>query len=309
MAAGGHHSCRSPATLPAFAYRMPAWVEKADGTRIEIAANCRFGRGPGNTIVLGSPSTSRRHAEIHSQTSETGAEYWIVDLGSTNGTVRNGRRLIIPCILADGDVLSFGDERFVFRTDHQKAPSETAAVVGTATVRVLAPDLCWLLMVDIKRYTSLTCRLEAGSLSLTVGRWFRQCRDAIETNGGSVDKLLGDGIFAYWRHSPEAPARVNRALLDLGQLQRARDPDFRIVVHLGDVLIEGGIGGANNISGSEVIYVFRMEKVCSRLQVDSIVSDKAREELSSMWHFAPLGRHRLGGFPGAHPMFRLIGTV
>ncbi|MCX6953436.1 MAG: hypothetical protein NTV51_14905, partial [Verrucomicrobia bacterium] len=88
-------------------------------------------------------------------------------------------------------------------------------------------------------------------------------------------------------------------------LQRARDPDFRLVLHHGLASISGGAGGADNLSGADVIYVFRMEKVCSKLGGDSIVSAAALAALPPECRCEPAGAHALDGFPGVHDLHRL----
>ena len=190
---------------------MSAWIEKSDGSRVAIETNCYFGRAHANTVQLQSPGASRRHAHLHAQRAEGGTEYWIADLGSTNGTLRNGKRVTIPCRLKDGDVITIMDEGFVFRTA-EEAANASLETTAPPTELVRASQQCWLLMVDIKRYTNLSRQLDTDTLSLKVGTWLRQCRDAIEGAGGVVDKFLGDAIFAYWKHSPEAPDQVAGAL-------------------------------------------------------------------------------------------------
>lgn len=283
---------------------MNCWIEKSDGTRVPLEANCYFGRSHANTIRLESPGASRRHAHIHAQQAENSTEYWLADLGSTNGTLRNGKRITLPCRLRDGDVVSILGESFVFRLE-KKSTAPFYDTEAPATVPVRANPQCWLLMVDIKRFTNLSRQLDTDTLSLKVGVWLRQCRDAVEAAGGIVDKFLGDAIFAYWIHGPDASDKLGDALRALQQLQRQRDPDFRIVLHFAKPTMEGGAGGANNLSGQEVIYVFRLEKVCSALQTDSIVSDAAREALPADWPCEPLGEHPLDGFPGVHAVHRL----
>jgi class 3 adenylate cyclase len=161
-------------------------------------------------------------------------------------------------------------------------------------------------MVDIKRYTSLSRQLDTNSLSLKIGTWLRHNRDAIESAGGVVDKFLGDAIFAYWKNNAEAPALVSRALQQLMVLQQQRDPDFRIVLHHAATTLEGGAGGANNLSGPEIIYTFRLEKVCSGLGTDTIVSSAAAAVLPAPWTCESMGRHPLDGFPGTHEVFQLV---
>lgn len=66
-----------------------------------------IGRGPMNAVVLSSPSVSRQHAVIEQREGT-----WIIrDLGSTNGTQANGKR-ITEHILMVGESLQLGEERF-----------------------------------------------------------------------------------------------------------------------------------------------------------------------------------------------------
>ena len=96
--------------------------------------------------------------------------------------------------------------------------------------------------------------------------------------------------------------RISQVIELLAALQQARDPDFRIVINCGPVTLEGSEGGADNVTGPEVIRTFRMEKVCSRLGLDSIVSETARAELAGIVRCSPVGNHPLDGFTGVHAM-------
>lgn len=283
---------------------MSAWIEKSDGSRIVVEANCYLGRSQANTIRVESPGASRRHAHIHTQQADNVTEYWLADLGSTNGTLRNGKRVTLPCRLKDGDIISILNDNFVFRMD-KRSTAPFMYTDAPPTIPVRANPLCWLLMVDIKRYTVLSRQLDTDALGLKVGTWLRQCRDAIESAGGVIDKFLGDAIFAYWKHGADAPAQVGNALHQLLQIQTQRDPDFRIIVHLAKTILEGGAGGANNLSGPEVIYTFRLEKLCSALQCDALVSASARNALPEAFSCEAMGEHPLDGFPGTYPVFRL----
>ncbi len=285
---------------------MNGWIEKSDGSRILIETNCYLGRSHTNTVQLASPGASRRHAHIHAQQTDNRTEFWLADLGSTNGTLRNGKRITLPCRLRDGDIVTILGESFTFRMD-KTSSTPFYDTDAPPTVPVRANPQCWLLMVDIKRFTSLSRQLDTDTLSLKVGAWLRDCRDAIESSAGIVDKFLGDAIFAYWNHNAEALRCLGTALERLRELQQRRDPDFRIVLHFAKPTLEGGAGGANNLSGQEVIYVFRLEKVCSALETDTIVSASARAALPVDWACEPLGNHPLDGFPGTHAVYSLVG--
>lgn len=69
----------------------------------------RIGRDPANGLRLSHDTVSRVHAELSRQ-----AGMWVLrDLGSTNGTSVNGRRVIGAAVVRDGDQVAFG--RMAFR--------------------------------------------------------------------------------------------------------------------------------------------------------------------------------------------------
>lgn len=84
-----------------------------------------FGRSPENTVVLSNARSSRRHAEIRRE----GADYMLIDLGSSNGTVVNNQRIVAPHRLRPGDIFEIGDD--VFRFD--------APIVVTDATLIAAP--------------------------------------------------------------------------------------------------------------------------------------------------------------------------
>ena len=73
----------------------------------------RLGRSPDNDVILRDPATSGHHARVERR----GDQFWIVDLGSTNGTLVNGEP-IIDKQLDHGDVISVGQNtiRFTLRS-------------------------------------------------------------------------------------------------------------------------------------------------------------------------------------------------
>ncbi|SCG44585.1 FHA domain-containing protein [Micromonospora halophytica] len=69
-----------------------------------------IGRTPDADIAVPDPHLSRRHAEVRL----TDAGALLVDLGSTNGTWLNDRRIIGAEPLADGDVIRLGHTELRF---------------------------------------------------------------------------------------------------------------------------------------------------------------------------------------------------
>jgi hypothetical protein len=69
----------------------------------------RIGRDPANGLRLNHETVSRIHAELSRQ----GGMWVLRDLGSTNGTTVNGRRVVGATVVREGDQVGFG--RMTFR--------------------------------------------------------------------------------------------------------------------------------------------------------------------------------------------------
>ncbi len=65
-----------------------------------------IGRNPGNTIIINNPTVSRNHCQINQNGDGT---YSITDLGSSNGTFVNGRRISGTMPLQMGDQVVAGN--------------------------------------------------------------------------------------------------------------------------------------------------------------------------------------------------------
>ena len=88
-------------------------VLDADGERKETISITRdpivIGRLSTNDVVLADSNVSRRHAELR----RDGSRWMIVDLGSTNGTMVNGK-LAREQTLKEGDRIAFGTSELIF---------------------------------------------------------------------------------------------------------------------------------------------------------------------------------------------------
>ncbi|HKW60861.1 MAG TPA: FHA domain-containing protein, partial [Candidatus Dormibacteraeota bacterium] len=69
----------------------------------------RLGRSPDNDVILRDPATSGHHARLERR----GEAFWLVDLGSTNGTFVNGEA-VQEKQLNHGDRLTVGQNSLHF---------------------------------------------------------------------------------------------------------------------------------------------------------------------------------------------------
>jgi adenylate cyclase len=269
-----------------------AWLEREDRQHV-LEGSCSIGRATLNTLVVDSVKVSRLHAIIHS---ERAGAFWLVDLGSSNGTFLNKRRIHEPAQLRDCDKITIGGNTFIFHQslDPIARPRSTAPVLTLQEQVEEVP--CWLLVADIKNFTPLTRELLSEKLAMLVSSWLATCKDIIETHRGTVNKYLGDGILAYWPDEEGTAKNMVAVIAALKQAQ-TRGPEFRFVVHFGSVAI-GGVASVREetLMGSEVNLVFRLEKLLASLGEPCAISGAAHAKLQQLVPSRVLGHYELKGF-------------
>jgi adenylate cyclase len=271
------------------------WLENSDGRRFPIRGTCTMGRAPTNQIVLPGDRASRRHALVHAQEEN---QYWLVDLGSSNGTLLNGRRVSQPTKLRSGDEVELGSSRFTFRQPLPAGASTVRTTMGDQTVVEIKSAPCWLLVADLQDSTQMIQRLPANEVPVRTGQWLAECKQLIEECGGSINKFLGDGFLAYWHHREPSAVQVARAAEALRRLQEQAPLPFRFVLHFGAVFLGGASMGEESLSGREVNLVFRMEKLAAQLGEPRLLSETAAAPLAGHLATNDAGRHSLPGFEG-----------
>jgi adenylate cyclase len=276
-----------------------AWLEASDGKRHVLHASSSLGRTAANRIVLESPKVSRQHALIHLQNI---GEFWLIDFGSSNGTFLNKRRIHHPVRLSDSDQITVGDSVFTFR--QPGTHTEEYKTIAQQTLRRVENISCWLLLADIRNFTSLSRSMESEGMEALVGAWLSACKQIIEAHNGVINKYLGDGFLAYWPDAETKPEEIAAVICALKELQQESRPDFRIVVHFGPVAIGGMASiGEESLMGKEMNLIFRMEKLAASLGELRGLSEPAQARLANLIPTRPLGEYELKGFERKYAFF------
>ena len=279
-----------------------AWLDLGEKKLPLVGRTFSLGRAKDNNVVFTSEKVSRRHAIVHAQGN---GEFSLVDLGSSNGTHLNGRRVTAPLPLLPGDVIQIGEESLVFhleKTDDKA--DEIYATQAQMTVRDVRELTCWFLLLDLENFVGLSTRLPAAELGRTVGAWIAECQRVIETHGGTVSKFLGDGLLVYWNAKLTEPRRVAGAFHRLQEMQARRQPTFRCGLHYGSAIF-GAAAAAGELTtlGQDLNFLFRMERVAASQGYPCVLSHAAQDALREFGEGRMLGAFPLKGFEGEHELF------
>ncbi len=143
-----------------------------------------------------------------------------------------------------------------------------------------------ILFADIVSFTKRAERTEPEDLVALLNTYMTSMIDVIFKTGGVVDKLMGDGIMAFWGapNDLENPSRsaIDCALRMLDNLRglqkndpRFVDLDIGIGISSGDVVV-GNFGGENrfdySVIGDTVNFASRLEGLTRHFKVHLLVS-------------------------------------
>lgn len=101
----------APPTPPREAPRRQPVLDIAGQRYALNHASIVLGRSAEADIPIDDPGVSRRHLKIE----QRGTTTWAVDMGSTNGSFVNGRKIVGETQLNDGSTISMGQSRITFR--------------------------------------------------------------------------------------------------------------------------------------------------------------------------------------------------
>ncbi|MBW4484476.1 MAG: adenylate/guanylate cyclase domain-containing protein [Tildeniella torsiva UHER 1998/13D] len=262
------------------------------------------GRGDDNNFVLPDRWISRNHAML--QGSDSG-QFYLIDLGSRNGTFVNGRRVSVPVILHDGDLLTFGQTEFRFFSPVDASRAADATLGGArsqeATAMLHVRQLISVMVVDIRDFTVLTRQIDEKILSEAIGTWFRRAGEIIGQYGSWVDKYIGDAVMTVWVHGPEGAdqasiVKILQAVSTLAEMTSQLHEQFPLPfplrigagINTGYAMV-GNTGSSDRPDytalGDTVNAAFRLESATKPLGLDIAIGETTYEYLQKAGVDAP----------------------
>lgn len=256
----------------------------------------KLGRNEDNDVVLAEDQVSRYHALL--QHTEAG-EYYLMDMGSRNGSFVNGVRVTFPVGLKDGDEISLGEYQFSFHwpgAAGRAGDEPKAATPGSATVGVFTIRKTTVLVVDVRDFTKLTQQIDQSLLGNLIGTWFREGGGIMQQQGSWTQKYIGDALMSVWVHRKrDQEARelwgilkAGVALVDLTETLEARfGLPFPIRIGMGINTGNATLGNAGSSQlndytalGDMVNAAFRFESATKDIGMDVIIGQDTLECLS-----------------------------
>lgn len=296
---------------------MPAILKDlSSGQSYPLEDFTLIGRGEGATLQLADSGVSRQHASIRRED----RDYWVLDLGSANGSFVNGVELTAARVLRSGDRLQLGNSTLMFLdSGAAEGPSpadDDRTRISLAQPRAVASEAVTLFVADLTGFTRMSQQLDADQVAALLREWYADCQLILRQHGATIDKFIGDSVFAFW-HGVDLATRA-RALAAAEALRSVEiDPasptrqllrsehditlDCRVGIHVGTVAV-GQMGkGITTALGDAVNIVFRIEALTRAVSQPILVS----AAFAAGWQpqaraFRSCGSHMVKG--AAHPI-------
>ena len=169
-----------------------------------------------------------------------------------------------------------------------------------------------IMFTDIVDFTATAEGMSAQACARVLNEHFSTLIDCVEAEGGTVDKLMGDALMAFWgapepqadhaRHAVRAAQAMRRALPATHRAEADPPVRLRIGLHTGSVLV-GNIGSPHRLSytviGDAVNVAQRLEQLGKLMRRDAdvaiLLSGETADRLGGSVPLTDLGRHQVRG--------------
>ena len=221
--------------------------------------------------------------------------------------------IIVYMFLAGYRYITEGREKRYLRTafEHYLNPDVITSLLESPEGLKLGGERRHLaiLFADIVSFTKRAERTTPEELLALLNTYMTSMIDVIFKTGGVVDKLMGDGIMAFWGapNDIENPSRaaIDCALKMLDNLHglqkndpRFADLDIGIGISTGDVVV-GNLGGENrfdySVIGDTVNFASRLEGLTRHFKVHLLVSRETYTEAGAGYIGRELGLVKVKG--------------
>ena len=249
--------------------------------RIEIENSISIGRLDDNDIVVNETTVSRNHALIK----KIAQKYYLIDVGSSNGTYKDGKRIHNPTLLDNKSVVQCGNMQFIFYDNIIESESEETQISLTSSFIVHSV----VLVADIKGYTAFSEAIDIKIISRIMSKWFKQVSQIIEESNGLIDSFIGDCVYARWDIEDNLETVAKKVLLIAKQINEITksitkeytNGQFPLNVGIGITHGELIIGNDvyNSGLGDTANTAFRLEEKSKEFNLDIIIPKELAQKL------------------------------
>ena len=178
-----------------------------------------------------------------------------------------------------------------------------------------------VLVSDVEGFSAIAEGLAPPELVARLNSYLALVTEAVEANGGFVDKYTGDGVIAVFGAPIADPDHARHAVEAALAIQRATAPDgaadglafrTRIGINSGEMLV-GNIGGRRRFNytviGDAVNLAARIEGANKAFATRTLASERTRALCGDAWAFRAIDCVRVVGRAQPVELFEPVGAA
>ena len=179
-----------------------------------------------------------------------------------------------------------------------------------------------ILFTDVENFTGIAEATDPDILMQQTSRHFSALTDAFISEGGTVDKFIGDAVMVFWnapRPQHDHVERACRAALAAAAASDVLNLEFkteglpafivRIGIHVGEAVV-GIVGSSERMEytslGTSVNLASRLEGLNKEYGTRILVSGAVRQRVEHAFHFKPIAAVIAKGMTAETPVFELV---
>jgi class 3 adenylate cyclase len=175
--------------------------------------------------------------------------------------------------------------------------------------RISARKVVTILFADLAGSTALHERLDPESVRAFMARYYDAMRAAVDAHGGTLVKLLGDGVmcaFGVPRVAEDDAIRAVRAAVGMQESFRVlageqRDIGLRVAVNTGEVVVSSD---DSDVVGDPVNVAARLQQEAGN--GDVVIGESTQRLVAVQVTLAPLGSFALKGRAEKVTAYRVV---
>ncbi|HEY7862916.1 MAG TPA: adenylate/guanylate cyclase domain-containing protein, partial [Thermoanaerobaculia bacterium] len=218
------------------------------------------------------------------------------------------------------------EKRIRGRLERYHSPQVVEEIIGASAAarpEGVRTRMVTVLFADLVGFTTWSERMAAPSLAALLNHFFTVASDAVFTQGGTIDKFIGDAVMAFFGapldqpdHAPravEAAVRIREAVAEWNKERVAAGEtpiEVRIALNTGEVIV-GDIGSERRVDytvlGNAVNVAARMEEFVAAAG-DIVIGPLTHEAVAGRFPVAQLGFFALKGVSEKVPLYKVLSS-
>lgn len=271
------------------------------GEKTSISDSFLIGRSVQCDMQLSDNQISRTHVEI---IPDQLGNWWIHDLGSTNGTYINFVRTTQPTLLKNGDRINIGKYEIFF----------LVAVINVEENIINPPPFDEEIPKETKPYYFAHISFRAANRNgddydhddiVKIGSaWFNEINKLVNSSNGEISMATPNRLLASFPKSISAD-RLIEWIEAIRNNSLSKEMDYRAVIHCGEMKI--GLTdkeGNERLLGDDVDFIFRISEKAQSLGHRLILSETCAKVFIGR-NINILGDFLIPGLTGKHSLYTL----